>query len=62
MIDRNFVKFLKEQYPKGTRIRLNSMADPYCVCTAQFVHSSKLRNGDGLLGNRRADLQSLRRK
>ena len=29
MIDRNFVKFLKEQYPKGTRIRLNSMADPY---------------------------------
>ena len=29
MIDHNFVKFLKEQYPKGTRIRLNSMADPY---------------------------------
>ena len=29
MIDRNFVKFLKEQYPKGTRIRLNSMSDPY---------------------------------
>lgn len=29
MIDRNFVKFLKEQYPKGTRVRLNSMADPY---------------------------------
>ena len=24
----------------------------HCVCTAQFVHSSKLRNGDGLLGNR----------
>ena len=29
MIDRNFVKFLKEQYPKGTRVRLNSMSDPY---------------------------------
>ena len=29
MIDHNFVKFLKEQYPKGTRIRLNSMSDPY---------------------------------
>ena len=23
------VKFIKEQYPKGTRIRLNSMEDPY---------------------------------
>ena len=29
MINRNFVKFLKEQYPKGTRVRLNSMSDPY---------------------------------
>ena len=29
MIDRNFVKFLKEQYPKGTRVRLTSMSDPY---------------------------------
>lgn len=29
MNDRNFIKFLKEQYPKGTRVRLNSMADPY---------------------------------
>ena len=29
MIDRNFVKFLKEQYPKGARVRLNSMSDPY---------------------------------
>ena len=29
MIDRNFAKFLKEQYPKGTRVRLNSMSDPY---------------------------------
>lgn len=29
MNDRNFVKFLKEQYPKGTRVRLNSMSDPY---------------------------------
>ena len=29
MIDRNFVKFLKEQYPKGTRIRLNSVSDLY---------------------------------
>ena len=23
------VKFIKEQYPPGTRIRLNSMNDPY---------------------------------
>ena len=28
-MDRKMVKFLKEQYPQGTRIRLNSMEDPY---------------------------------
>lgn len=28
-MDRKMVKFIKEQYPKGTRIRLNSMEDPY---------------------------------
>ena len=28
-MDRKIVKFIKEQYPPGTRIRLNSMSDPY---------------------------------
>ena len=28
-MDRKMVKFIKEQYPPGTRIRLNSMSDPY---------------------------------
>ena len=29
MMDRKMVDFIKEQYPPGTRIRLNSMDDPY---------------------------------
>ena len=29
MMDRKMVNFIKEQYPPGTRIRLNSMSDPY---------------------------------
>ena len=29
MMDRRMVDFIKEQYPPGTRIRLNSMKDPY---------------------------------
>ena len=28
-MERKMVKFIKEQYPPGTRIRLNSMNDPY---------------------------------
>ena len=28
-MDRKMVSFIKEQYPSGTRIRLNSMEDPY---------------------------------
>ena len=28
-MDRKMVSFIKEQYPPGTRIRLNSMEDPY---------------------------------
>lgn len=28
-MDRNMVNFIKEQYPPGTRVRLNSMDDPY---------------------------------
>ena len=28
-MDRKMVNFIKEQYPPGTHIRLNSMADPY---------------------------------
>ena len=27
------VKFIQEQYPPGTRIRLNSMNDPYAPIT-----------------------------
>ena len=29
MMDRKMVNFIKEQYPSGTRIRLNAMDDPY---------------------------------
>ena len=29
ILDRKMVKFMQEQYPPGTRIRLNSMNDPY---------------------------------
>ena len=29
MIDRKMVNFIREQYPPGTRIRLNAMDDPY---------------------------------
>ena len=28
-MDRKMVNFIREQYPPGTRIRLNSMKDPY---------------------------------
>ena len=28
-MERKMVDFIKEQYPPGTRIRLNSMDDPY---------------------------------
>ena len=33
-MDRKMVNFIKEQYPPGTRIRLNSMEDPYLRCNA----------------------------
>ena len=29
MMDRKMVNFIREQYPPGTRIRLNLMDDPY---------------------------------
>ena len=32
-MDRKMVKFIKEQYPPGTRIRLNSMNNPYAPVT-----------------------------
>ena len=32
-MDRKMVKFMQEQYPPGTRIRLNSMNDPYAPVT-----------------------------
>ena len=28
-MERKMVNFIREQYPPGTRIRLNSMEDPY---------------------------------
>ena len=28
-MDRKMVNFIRQQYPTGTRIRLNSMADPW---------------------------------
>ena len=30
-MERKMVNFIKEQYPPGTRIRLNSMEDPYAL-------------------------------
>ena len=30
-MERKMVNFIKEQYPPGTRIRLNSMKDPYSI-------------------------------
>ena len=32
-MDRKMVKFIKEQYPPGTRIRLTSMTDPVAPST-----------------------------
>ncbi len=51
-MDRKMVTFIKEQYPPGTRIRLNSMDDPYRIakiinigrrllCFGQFNFSFK---------------------
>jgi hypothetical protein len=36
-MDRKMVNFIKEQYPPGTRVRLNSMEDPYCVLLKKEV-------------------------
>ena len=38
-MDRKMVEFIKEQYPPGTRIRLNSMDDPYApIENSQISH------------------------
>ena len=37
-MDRKMVQFIKEQYPPGTRIRLNSMEDPYAHSEPQPRH------------------------
>ena len=54
-MDRKMVKFIKEQYPPGTRIRLNSMHDPYAPITPGTegivdVVDDAERDGDKLKG------------
>ena len=39
-MDRKMVNFIKEQYPPGTRIRLNSMENPYTPIAPGTLHHS----------------------
>ena len=43
------VKFMQEQYPPGTRIRLNSMHDPYAPVTPGTEGVVDLVDDDGQL-------------
>ncbi|MFR7893475.1 MAG: DUF4314 domain-containing protein [Dysosmobacter sp.] len=43
MMDRKMVNFIKEQYPPGTRIRLNSMEDPYAPVATRHRGRGGLR-------------------
>lgn len=43
------IKFIKEQYPPGTRIRLNSMSDPYAPITPGTEGVVDLVDDDGQL-------------
>ena len=43
------VKFIQEQYPPGTRIRLNSMNDPYAPITPGTEGVVDLVDDDGQL-------------
>ena len=48
-MDRKMVKFIQEQYPPGTRIRLNSMSDPYSPVPAGIEGIVDLVDDDGQL-------------
>ena len=48
-MDRKMVKFMQEQYPPGTRIRLNSMHDPYAPITPGTEGVVDLVDDDGQL-------------
>ena len=48
-MDRKMVKFMQEQYPPGTRIRLNSMNDPYAPVTPGTEGVVELVDDDGQL-------------
>ena len=48
-MDRKMIKFIKEQYPPGTRIRLNSMSDPYAPITPGTEGVVDLVDDDGQL-------------
>ena len=43
------VKFIKEQYPPGTRIRLNSMNDPYLTAIHSLCSYGSARNNEASL-------------
>ena len=48
-MDRKMVKFIQEQHPPGTRIRLNSMHDPYAPVTPGTEGVVDLVDDDGQL-------------
>ena len=46
-MDRKMIKFIKEQYPPGTRIRFNSMNDPYSPVPAGMAGVVNVVDDDG---------------